>query len=93
MAKDYKPLYREAQIKIKKLTLDNNELRQVNQELNLMHHDMTMRVLRLRNEMQNKNKTSPKKIGKKSIKRTEDQGANANQNTMGESVKHMEKKI
>ena len=78
MAKDYKLLYKETQKENKKLALDIKQLRQVNEELNLMHHDMTMRVLRLRNEMQNKNKTPLKKVRKKSIERTENKKANGN---------------
>ena len=78
MAKDYKLLYKETQKENKKLTLDIKQLRQVNEELNWMHHDMTMRVLRLRNEMQNKNKTPLKKVRKKSIERTENKKANGN---------------
>ena len=78
MVKDYKLLYKETQKENKKLALDIKQLRQVNEELNLMHHDMTMRVLRLRNEMQNKNKTPLKKVRKKSIERTENKKANGN---------------
>ena len=78
MAKDYKLLFRLSEKENKKLALDIKQLRQVNEELNLMHHDMTMRVLRLRNEMQNKNKTPLKKVRKKSIERTENKKANGN---------------
>ena len=78
MVKDYKLLYKETQKENKKLALDIKQLRQVNNELNWMHHDMTMRVLRLRNEMQNKNKTPLKKVRKKSIERTENKKANGN---------------
>tara|TARA_R100000306_G_C4294668_1_gene101931 strand:+ start:178 stop:411 length:234 start_codon:yes stop_codon:yes gene_type:complete len=74
--KDYKLLYKEAIKENKKLDSTIRELRTVNNELNLMHHNAIVKLIGLRNEIKNKNKTSKKSVGKESSPRSKNQKGN-----------------